>query len=96
MKIDSDEMQAEMLERAADAHFHEELTQFVGSLPVESADSNQRYDAKLAFMNSIHGEVKQQHPKWRPEHTESDKMEAVTIPKGKYSEVIYSIHPQRD
>jgi hypothetical protein len=90
MKIDSDEMQAEMLERAADAHFHEELTQFVSSLPVESADSNQRYDAKLAFMNSIHGEVKQQ-----PEHTESDTAEAATIPKGKYSEVIYSIHPQR-
>lgn len=91
MNIDFDEKQAEILERAADAHFHEELTQFVSSLPVESADSNQRYDTKLAFMKSIHGEVK-----WRPEHTESDKVEAVTIPKGKYSEVIYSIHPQRD
>jgi len=95
MKIDSDEMQAEMLERAADAHFHEELTQFVKSLPVEGADSNQRYDAKLAFMNSIHGEVKQQHPKWRPEHIESNEVAAATIPKGKYSEVIYSIYPQR-
>lgn len=96
MNIDFDDKQAEILERAADAHFHEELTQFVSSLPVESADSNQRYDTKLAFMKSIHGEVKQQHPKWRPEHTESDKVEAVTIPKGKYSEVIYSIYPQRD
>jgi len=83
------------MESISDVYFLDELSEFVKTLPVESAASNQRYDTKLAYMNSIHGEVKKQHPKWRPEHTDIVKVEAVTSPKGKYLNTIYTFNSQR-
>jgi len=83
-----------MNERAEEAQFHEELTRFVNTLPTPDADSNKRYEQQLSFMNSIHGEVKQQYPHWRPEYNPVEEFDD-KAPKGKYLEVVYSFNSQK-
>ena len=84
----------DLKEAAEEAHFHEELTQFVKTLPKPDADSNKRYEQQLSFMNSIHGEVKQQYPHWRPEYNPTEEFDD-KAPKGKYLEVVYSFNSQK-